>query len=285
MNIGPQPRVNQTKEQAIMRAMKSGSGQRPWRRQTASATVTTFVLVLAGSAQLCLARAPSETTFPSADDASRALFSAARKHDERALMKILGAGTELVSSDDKVQDTLERERFVQKYQEMHRLVREPGGVTALYIGAENWPFPIPLVSRNGRWRFDADAGSDEVRFRRIGENEVTAIGICHALLSAETQPGSNDDADGLIQTVLPHVDTNKPVPFHGYYFRILSSSAGGFAAIAYPAMYRSSGVMTFMVNQDDGVYEKDLGPNTVKVAAAMTAYHSDPTWSPAESMP
>jgi hypothetical protein len=59
------------------------------------------------------------------------------------LAQILGAGTELVSSDDNAQDTLDRERFVQKYQEMHRLVRDPGGVAVLHVGAENWPFPIP----------------------------------------------------------------------------------------------------------------------------------------------
>jgi hypothetical protein len=265
--------------------MKSELDKGSWRGTTASAALATFALLLSGSA-LSLARPTGETTFPSPDEASHALFSAAQKHDEQALAQILGAGTELVSSDDKAQDTLEREQFVRKYQEMHRLVQEPGGVTALYIGAENWPFPIPLVSRNGRWHFDADGGADEVRFRRIGENEVTAIGMCHALLTAETHPGKNSEADGLVKAVLPDVkDANKPIPFHGYYFRILSSSGDGFSAIAYPAIYRSSGVMTFIVNHDDAVYEKDLGPKTAKVAGKMTSYHSDATWTPAESTP
>jgi hypothetical protein len=209
-----------------------------------------------------------------------------QKHDEAAVTQILGAGSEFVRSDDTVQDTLDRERFVQKYQEMHRLVQEPGGRMSLYIGAENWPFPIPLVSRNGVWRFDADGGANEIRFRRIGDNELTAIGLCHALVVAETRPGTNSEADELVGTVLPHVqDANKPVPFHGYYFRILSNSGGRFAAIAYPAIYRSSGVMTFTVTQNDGVYEKNLGPDTAKVARAMTTYRSDPTWTPAESTP
>jgi hypothetical protein len=225
-------------------------------------------------------------SFPSPEDASRALYSAVQRHDEKALTQILGAGTELVSSDDQAQDALDRERFVQKYQEMHRLVHEPEGVTALYIGAENWPFPIPLVSRDGVWRFDSDGGANEIRFRRIGENEVTAIGLCHALVTPETQPGADSEADSLVKTVLPHVQhATSPVPFHGYYFRILSESGGRFAAIAYPALYRSSGVMTFVVNQDDVVYEKDLGRNTARVVRAMTTYHADPTWAPAESMP
>src|SRR6202790_517125 len=169
---------------------------------------------------------------------------------------------------------------------MHRTGQGPGEVTALYIGAENWPFPIPLVSRDGVWRFDSDGGANEIRFRRIGENEVTAMGICHALAAPVPHPGTDYEADSLVKTVLPHVqDANRPVPFHGYYFRILSKSGGGFAAIAYPALYRSSGVMTFIVNQDDVVYEKDLGPNTARVARAMTTYQADPTWTPAESMP
>ena len=253
----------------MMRAMKSELKACPRRRRTASAALAIFALLLTGgSVQLCLARPLSQTTFASPEDASRALFAAVQRHDERAVTEILGAGTELVSSDDKVQDTLDREQFVQKYQEMHRLVQEPRGVTALYIGAENWPFPIPLVSRNGAWRFDSDDGANEIRFRRIGENEVTAIGICHALVARETNPGGN-----------------RPVPFHGYYFRTLSKSAGGFAAIAYPALYRSSGVMTFIVNHDDVVYEKDLGPNTAKAASAMTTAHLNATWTPAESMP
>jgi len=258
----------------------------PLRGLTPRVALATFALLLVGPVTLGFARPLSQTTFASPEDASRALLAAVQKHDERAVTKILGTGAEFVTSGDKDQDSLEREQFVQKYQEMHRLVQEPGGVTALYIGAENWPFPIPLVSRDGVWRFDADGGANEIRFRRIGENEVTAIGICHALVAAETHPGTDSEADGLVKTVLPHVrHANRPLPFHGYYFRILSRSDGGFSAIAYPAIYRSSGVMTFIVNHDDVVYEKDLGPDTAKAAAAMQTARSNPTWTPAESMP
>jgi hypothetical protein len=264
--------------------MKSEFEKRPIRRPTTGATVAACVLLLAGSVQLGHARAAGQSTFASPDEASRALFSAVQKHDESALKSILGAGSELVSSDDAAQDTLDREQFVQKYQEMHRLAREPGGVAALYIGAENWPFPIPLVSRNGVWRFDSDGGSNEIRFRRMGENEVTAIGMCHALVAAETHPGTDSEADGLVRTLLPHIqDADKPIPFHGYYFRMRSSSAGRFSAIAYPVVYGSSGVMTFVVKDDDGVFEKDLGPDTARVATAMRSYRSDATWAPSES--
>jgi hypothetical protein len=254
----------------------------PLRGLTGRVALTTFALLLAGPATL-LARSSSQPTFASPEDASRALLAAVQKHDERAVTKILGTGSESVTSGDKVQDSLERDQFVQKYQQMHRLVQEPGGVTALYIGAENWPFPIPLVSRGGVWRFDPDGGANEIRFRRIGENEVTAIGICHALVAAEIHPGADMEADGLVKTVLPNVEhLNTAVPFHGYNFRILSKSDGGFAAIAYPAVYRSSGVKTFIVNQDDVVYEKDLGRNTAAVAEATRTYQPGPTWAPAE---
>ena len=258
----------------------------PLRGLTPRVALATFVLLLAGPVAVCLARPLSQTTFASPEDATRALLAAVQKQDSRAVARILGAGDASVTSGDQLEDTLERERFVQKYQEMHRLVQEAGGVTALYIGAENWPFPIPLVSRDGAWRFDADSGANEIRFRRIGENEVTAIGICHALVAAETHPGADTEADTLVRTVLPDVQhASKPLPFHGYVFRILSKSGGGFAAIAYPAVYRSSGVLTFIVNQDDVVHEKDLGPNTYQVASAMTTYVSDPTWGPSELTP
>jgi hypothetical protein len=278
----PTSRLKEKQVMSGIDSVKKDSSRRP----TPSAAVAAVALLLGGAVQPCLARPTSEMTFPSPEEASRALFSAVQGHDEHALTQILGAGSELASSDDKAQDTVDRERFVQKYQQMHRLVQDPGGVAILYVGAENWPFPIPLKSRNGVWQFDSDSGAREIRFRRIGENEVTAIGICHALVAAEAHPGADNEADELLKMALPGVrNPRQPALFHDYYYHILSKSDGGFAAIAYPALYRSSGVMTFIVNADDVVYEKDLGPNTARMARAMTTYHADPTWTPAESMP
>jgi hypothetical protein len=115
---------------------------------------------------------------------------------------------------------------------------------------------------------------------------VTAIGICHALLAAESRPGADDEANSLVNMALPHVQNAKqPMPFHGYYYRILSNSGGRFTALAYPAVYRSSGVMTFIVDHNDNVYEKDLGASSAKVASAMTSYQLDSTWAPAEFGP
>jgi hypothetical protein len=257
----------------------------------ASAALVLCALLGLGS-RLCLAGPSSQTAFASPDEAGRALVSAVQQRDERSVTRILGAGDELISADGQAEERLERERFVQKYQEMHRWVRESGRMRVLYLGAENWPFPIPLVSHNGQWRFDSKAGSDEILFRRIGENEVTAIGMCDTLAAAETHPGTDSEADRLLETLLPGPRTpgngnpGNAVPFHGYYFHILSSSDGGFAAaIAYPVVYRSSGVKTFIVTPDGAVSEKDLGPDTAKIAAAMTSSRIDSTWTPVEPKP
>jgi hypothetical protein len=144
-----------------------------------------LVLLVAGQARPSLAQQPGQETFPSVEAASSALYSAVQHNDEQAVMKILGGGKELVSAGDAVLDKLEREQFGQKYREMHRPAAEPDGTTVLYIGAENWPFPIPLVSVNGGWHFHSATGAKEVLFRRIGENELTAIEASHVLVTAE----------------------------------------------------------------------------------------------------
>src|SRR5207248_10205510 len=125
--------------------------------------------------------------------AAKALFEATQKQDEQALEAILGAGKEMTSSSDEMEDKLEREQFSRKYQEMHRLVREPDGSTVLYIGAENWPFPIPLVSKNSEWHFDSDRGKQEILFRRIGENEATAIQVCEEFAMAKNAAAAKAD--------------------------------------------------------------------------------------------
>ena len=130
------------------------------------------LLLVMGFARLSFAQEAQRKTFSSPAEASNALFQAAQNGDEQGLEAILGAGKEVTSSNDDVEDKLERERFSQKYQEMHRLVREPDGLTVLYIGAENWPFPIPLVSGNGAWRFDSDSGMQEIMFRTVEKTRL-----------------------------------------------------------------------------------------------------------------
>jgi hypothetical protein len=224
-----------------------------------------------------LAQQSAQKTFASAANATQSLFQAVQRNNEQAIENILGGPTDLASSRDEAQDKLDRELFVEKYQEMHRLARQTDGSITLYIGAENWPFPVPLVEKSGTWRFDSDTGLKEILFRRVGENEFTAIEICHNFVGDEKQrtaPSTNaDPAVGFAESLSRSASQN-PVLFQGYYFRVLGTGA----LLAYPAEYRSSGVMSFIVTGNDVVYEKDLGANTSKLASANASFHKDATW-------
>jgi len=278
------------------------------------------------------AQQPGQRTFASAEEAASALFASMQVQDEQFPLSILGpAGKDVISSGDPVEDSDTRAGFVVKYQEMHRFVTEPNGALSLLVGAENWPFPIPLVKNNGSWYFDTVAGKDEILFRRIGRNELAAMDGCRELVDAQKQyfarppgnlpkqfaqklvsdegghnglywHGASDEFASPINPLIAYARQNLPtdqvgehVPFNGYFFRILTSQGphapggarnyvangrmtGGFAFVAYPAEYRSSGVMTLIIDQSGTIYEKDLGPDTTKLAQAMTAYDPDSTW-------
>jgi Protein of unknown function (DUF2950) len=242
----------------------------------------TSALLVAGYSGCALAEPSSQESFKSPEEASAALFTAVQHQDPPTMGRILGAGNELLSSGDAAQDKADRERFVEKYRQMHRLAREPHGDRLLYVGAENWPFPVPITEENGAWRFDADAGQREIRFRRIGEDEVTAIALCHTLQAA-ARSGNTSASDELTAEVLAAAkDAGTPTAFHGYYFRMLRTSPGGSSFVAYPAVYGVSGVMTFFMGPDGGVRQKDLGANTARAARAVTEADLDAAWIPAE---
>lgn len=264
-------------------------------------------LLIVGYARSSFAQTSKPKTFSSPGEACNAVFRAVQTEDEQTLEAIFGAGKEVTSSSDEVEDRLEREQFAQKYQEMHRLVREPDGSTVLYIGAENWPFPIPLVSKNGAWYFDSNTGRQEILLRRIGENEMTAIQVCDAVAMAkkqgQTQAAGDDQISQYAQSLVnENVDNSarttidKEAPFYGYYFRVVTANsvAGaksdvspgkktrGLALVAYLAEYRSSGVMTFLVTQDGTVYEKDLGPDTAEIAPDVKERSPASSWHKAK---
>ena len=295
-----------------------------------------FVLSLGSSSAPIFAQEPEQRTFASVEDASRAFFEAIQGQDEQAQLSILGpAGKDVLSSGDPEEDLDSRVSFIMKYQEMHRFITEENGSVTLVIGAENWPFPIPLVKTNGSWRFDTAAGKDEIVFRRIGKNELAAMDACHELVEAQNQyfarppgnvpkqfaqklvsdegqhnglywHGASDEFDSPINPLIAYArqdlqteQVGEHVPYNGYVFRILTSQGphapggaksyivegkmgAGFAFVAYPVEYRSSGVMTFSVDKSGAIYEKDLGPKTTKLAQAMTAYDPDSTWHKAE---
>jgi hypothetical protein len=273
-----------------------------------------------------------QKTFSSPEEASNTLFTAMQSNDEKALLEILGPDAkQIVSSGDEAEDSNNRAMFVKKYQELHRLVTEPDKTVTLYIGAENWPTPIPLVDKGTVWYFDTDAAKKEILFRRIGRNEMSTIVVCRQLVAAEKEYSSqhgeyaqkifSDEGqhDGLYwktageeakSPVGPLVASafvegsvkapdGAPTPFRGYYFHILTrqgknASGGaknyivngkltdGFAFVAYPAEYRSSGVVTFVVDADGTVYQKDLGKKTEAHAKGMKDYNPDSTWQKIE---
>jgi len=250
-----------------------------------------FAGMIALAAAPAIAKSAPAESFASAEAASSALYQAVQRQDEHAVAAILDGDKTLVSVGDQLLDKLERQRFIRKYQEMNRLVPQPDGDVVLIIGAENWPFPIPIVTQQGAWHFDADAGRDEVLARRIGQNELAAIETCQALAAAERSDHRNslaDEAtDAFVALVASMQSGRASVPFHGYYYRILSvagarapeAAEAAPAFIAYPVAYRSTGVMTFTVGADGVVHEKDLGGDTAKLARAMTSHQLDPAWT------
>jgi len=278
-----------------------------------------------------MAQQPGQKTFSSPQEASTALAAAAQRNDERAMLEILGPdGKQIVSSGDETEDAQSRANFARRFQEMHRLVKEPDGFT-LYVGAENWPLPIPVVEREHSWFFDTATGMKEILYRRIGRNEMSTIRVCQELIAAEKEYYSTQHeyaqkilsdavqhnglywkaADGEPQSPIgPLVASavaegyakrpgGAPTPYRGYYYRILTRQGknspggpksyiaggkmtGGVAIVAYPAEYRSSGVMTFIVNEDGVVYQKDLGWKTDILAKALKEYNPSFGWQKAE---
>jgi len=236
------------------------------------------ILMLAGGVRWGRAEVGTRT-FSSADEACRALFHAVRNEDVHALEAILGP--ELTSPGAESESRLERQRFDAKYLEMHRLVREPDGTTRLYVGAENWPFPVPLVAEGGRWRFDTEAGQREILLRRVGHDETAAMRVCEALARTTQQwpeVTGEDPIARYAERLVASADGGFPAqePFHGYYFRVVPKRAAAkkmrsLAFVAYPAEYRASGVMTFIVTDGGALWERDLGPATPIVAPDLSA--------------
>jgi hypothetical protein len=248
------------------------------------------------------------------------------------VVDVLGRdGLDIVSSGDKVADETMRQKFLAAYEARHQVTKEGDDKAVMIIGTEDFPFPIPLTRKGAAWQFDTAAGRLEILYRRIGRNELSAIQASLAYVDAQNEyaekdrtgagaatyaqrivsrPGKKDglywpaaegdDASPLGELVA-HATTEgyaiggDRTPFHGYYFRILTSQGpmaaggavdyivrgkmiGGFALVAYPAEYGNSGVMTFIVNYDGTVFQKDLGERTAKLAERMTSFNPDQTW-------
>jgi len=300
-----------------------------------SAAVSLMIIIFSG---VNAGAALNQKGFATPEEAVKAFAAAMESNDEQELLSIFGmAGKELISSGDPVSDKQRREAFVADYNRKNKLVQE-GSRMLLNVGEKDWPFPVPLVKKGDQWFFDTKAGKEEILNRRIGENELSSVQTLLAIVDAQREYAMKDrDGDGVReyaqkfgsdpaqknglywqtqageeQSPLGELVADAraegyrkrgskqgPIPYHGYYFRMLTRQGqhanggafdyvvknnmiGGFALAAYPAAYGSSGVMTFVVNHEGVVYEKNLGKNTAKTATAMMSFDPDKTWKKVE---
>ena len=284
-----------------------------------------------------IAEKTAQQTFASPADAGAAFLTAAKSGDQAALLGVFGPDAKnVLFSGDPVKDKDALASFVDAYGKMNRWRKIKAGGEILYIGADNFPFPIPLQQNAaGQWYFNTAAGKDEIMARRIGKDELTAIAACGALVDAQQQyfaqthdgskvkqyarqfgsdPGKQNGLYWNVSAGQPESPLGKlgdfakasgytssgekPQPFDGYFYRILTKQGdkakggakdylvngnltGGFAILAYPAEYRNSGIMTFIVSKDAVVYQKDLGEKTAENAAASAEYNPGDGWTPA----
>ena len=299
--------------------------------------LATGLLMLAMTVlQACNASKPEMSGYANPDDAANALIAAGKAGDQNALLAIFGPESkDLIYSGDPVQDKNAVTDFVSRYDVMHRWRKMEDGSQVLVVGADNFPFPIPLKKNgDGRWFFDTAAGKEEILNRRVGRNELAMIGLCGAVVEAQAEyyaqkhggvkqyaqkfvsdPGQENglywpEAPGQARSPVGPLaakaaadgykaDPAHHQPFHGYYFAMLTKQGpgapggakdyivngkmtGGFAVLAYPAKYGDSGVMTFLVNKDGVVLQKDLGKTTEQAAAAITEFNPDKSWTVVE---
>jgi hypothetical protein len=300
-----------------------------------AALVVLGLAMAAGCAKKDEQAAATAAGFDTPEQAVQAFVAALEKNDTAQLSTLLGADSEaLFDSGDAVQDAGDRAEFLAAYAAKNALTDDGADRKVLVVGDQDWPLPIPIVKRDGKWVLDGEAGIDELIYRRVGANELGAIDVSRGFVAAQIEyasEGRDGDPPGIYALKLvsdeglhnglywPTADDEPPSPagpfvaaaaaegyrkaegdarspYHGYYYRMLYSqgpnaSGGardyfedgllteGFALIAWPADYGSSGVMTFMVNQDGVVFQKDLGEDTASAVDAIQAFDPDSSWT------
>jgi len=281
------------------------------------------------------ASATDPKTFPTPEAAAQALVAASKSGDQQAVLEVLGSDAkDIISTGDEVQDKEAAAKFLASAQQKMHLEQTDDGAEIMNIGADDWPFPIPIVKQGDVWAFDTAAGKQEMLDRRVGANELETIDVCRSFVDAQRAYSSQiQDNSGLVKYARQLISSpgkhdglywppeeGKPLspmgplvadavqegyggkkgsPYHGYFYRLLTAQSknapggaysyvingnmvAGFALVAYPAQYGSSGVMTFIVNQNGVVYQKDLGLKTTAIAQKMTTFDPNSTWEKAE---
>ena len=275
--------------------------------------------------------AQAQQRFNTPDAAVEALVAAARSDDRRTVVSILGPGSqELTPQATQWPTTISNRNSWPPTMHSIGSSRRRGKPSVLVMGQNDWPFPIPLVQKDGQWSFDTAAGREEILARRIGRNELGAIKATLAFYDAQNEyadmykdktgqavyaqkivssPGKKDGlywptsgsepdsplGEAVASATQQGYNVGTGEPYHGYYYKILTSQGpnapggavdyvvrgnmiGGFGLVAYPAEYGNSGIMTFIINNDGDVYEKDLGPKTERIASRLSEFNPDHTW-------
>jgi len=266
--------------------------------------------------------AVAQNAYPTPEAAAEALVDGIARHDRDAIKAVAGSDYEKYFPSSKT-DPEDVTNFLEAWARAHKIV--PAGSDKAFLGAGNngWTLPIPIVKSAAGWRFDTKAAPEEMRVRRIGRNELSAIQVALAYTDAQDEYRQRDwdgngvkeyarrglstpgKHDGLYWASLPgepesplgpeFADAKPGQPYHGYLYRILTAQGKdapggaktyvkngrmteGYALVAWPAKYDDTGVMTFIVNQDGIVYQKNLGPGTDAAARAISAYNPDASW-------
>ncbi len=309
---------------------------RQWRHRLGSAFACCLLLAFALDGTCVVGEAQATKTFATPEDAAASLVSAVKALDPEELRSIFGPALADIENPDRIQATNDFLAFGEALGESSHITHTSDTKCILEVGTNSWPFPIPIVRREGRWLFDTAAGKEELLNRRIGKNELATLQVVRAYVEAQREYASRDrdgdqvleyaqklnsspekedglywppGPDGEASPLGPLVayaqgegyaleskgDDEVPAPFHGYFYKILTRQGrhapggkydyiingnmiGGFALVAWPARFGDSGIMTFIVNQQGVVYQKDLGAKTSKLAAGMKAYDPDATW-------
>ncbi len=243
-----------------MNLMKLGK-ETPGPRRARERTDWMFLLILlvASASILSCSREVPQPVFASPEEAGEALIAAAAEFDPDAMAEIFGPnGADLAITGDPVLDESQAGAFAAAAAELTRIDRDPenSAIAVLVVGAEEWPLPIPLIEDGGGWRFDTEAGREEILYRRIGSNELTAIEVCRGYVEAQheyalekhddsrvhqyaqriiSSPGKQDglawqDPDGswsgpvgeAVARVIAEGYVEQYKPYHGYYFKILT---------------------------------------------------------------
>jgi Protein of unknown function (DUF2950) len=211
-------------------------------------------LAAIASLSLLSSLAQAQQTFKSPDEAASALVVAVRSGMKQDVLKVLGSdGEDIIDSGDDVADADARAKFLSAYDAKHSLTVD-GRRALLFIGADDFPLPIPLIHNKTGWEFDTEEGRHEILYRRVGRNELDAIQTCLAFVDAEDEYAEKDRGDGIgvyAQKIVSSPgkkdglywpsDSNdsplgelaadasaegykasgEPRPYHGYYYRIL----------------------------------------------------------------